>query len=101
MEPADAVQGLDEALHLHGGPPRWLGPRGCEHCRGTGYNGRAALGELLLLTPELKALVASRAPVLEIQAAAERIGWRPLRTLALLEAMRGHTSLDEVDRVAV
>ena len=101
MEPADAVQGLDEALHLHGGPPRWLGPRGCEHCRGTGYNGRAALGELLLLTPELKALVASRAPVLEIQAAAERIGWRALRTLALLEAMRGHTSLDEVDRVAV
>ena len=101
VQPVEPVPGLDDALRLHRAPPRWLGPLGCEHCRGTGYNGRAALGELLLLTPELKALIASRAPVLEIQAAAQRIGWRPLRTLALLEAVRGHTSLDEVDRVAV
>lgn len=101
VQPADPVQGLEEALGLLGTPPHWLGPQGCEHCRGTGYSGRAALGELLLLTPELKSLIASRAPVLEIQAAAGRTGWRPLRTLALLEAMRGRTSLDEVDRVAV
>ena len=101
VQPVEPVPGLEDALRQHGAPPHWLGPRGCEHCRGTGYKGRAALGELLLLTPELKALIASRAPVLEIQAAAKHIGWRPLRTLALLEAMRGHTSLDEVDRVAV
>ena len=82
------------------GEPRWRAPRGCEHCRGTGYSGRFALGELLVLTPELKALIARRAPVLEIQDVARRHGWQPLRALALAAAMAGHTSLEEVDRVA-
>ena len=100
-EPAAPVQGLDEARRDFAGEPLWRVPRGCEHCRGTGYSGRTALGELLLLTPELKSLIAARAPVLEIQATAQRNGWRPLRTLALLEAMHGRTSLAEVDRVAV
>ncbi len=100
-EPAAAVGGLDDALSVFDGPPRWRAPRGCEHCRGTGYSGRSALGELLILTPTLKSLIAARAPVLEIQAAAKASGWRPLRTLALLEALHGRTSLEEVDRVAV
>jgi general secretion pathway protein E len=100
-EPNAAVAGLDDALRGFEGKPLWRGPRGCEHCRGTGYSGRSALGELLLLTPELKSLIAARAPVLEIQAAAQRTGWRPLRTLALREALHGRTSLEEVDRVAV
>ncbi len=73
---------------------------GCEHCRGTGYNGRFALGELLTLTPELKALVAQRAPHAEIQAAAVVTGWRSLREQALEAACQGITTLEEVDRVA-
>ncbi len=93
--------GIAEAQLEFGGEPMWKAPRGCEHCRGTGYSGRSALAELLLLTPELKSLVAARAPVSEIQSSARRTGWRPLRTLALLEAMHGRTSLEEVDRVAV
>jgi general secretion pathway protein E len=74
--------------------------KGCEHCRGTGYSGRFALGELLLMTPALKALVARRAPQTEIQAEAERSGWRSLRDQALDAAAHGHTTMDEVDRVA-
>jgi general secretion pathway protein E len=83
------------------GPARLLQARGCEHCRGTGYSGRFALGELLTLTPALKALVAARAPQADIQAEAERGGWRSLRSLALDAALRGDTTLDEVDRVAL
>ena len=74
--------------------------RGCEHCRGTGYNGRFALGELLTLTPDLKALVARRAPHADIQATALAGGWRSLRDQALAAAARGITTLEEVDRVA-
>jgi general secretion pathway protein E len=77
-----------------------LEARGCEHCRGTGYAGRFALGELLPLSPALKALVAARAPQAQIQAEAERVGWRSLRVLALEAALQGHTTLEEVDRVA-
>jgi general secretion pathway protein E len=83
------------------GPARLLQARGCERCRGTGYSGRFALGELLTLTPALKALVAARAPQADIQAEAERGGWRSLRSLALDAALRGDTTLDEVDRVAL
>ena len=101
VDTPDGVAGLDDALVGFAGEPVWRGPRGCERCRGTGYSGRSALGELLLLTPELKSLIAARAPLLEIQAVAQRGGWRPLRTLALREAMHGRTSLEEVDRVAV
>jgi general secretion pathway protein E len=81
-----------------GRPP--LLARGCERCRGTGYSGRFALGELLTLTPEIKALMSRRAPLAEIQAEAARHGWRGLREQALEAVAQGLTTLDEVDRVA-
>ena len=79
---------------------RWMKAVGCEHCRGTGYSGRFALGELLTLTPELKAMIASKKPQLDIQAEAARGGWRSLREQALEAAARGWTTIEEVDRVA-
>jgi general secretion pathway protein E len=89
------------ARERQGGEARLMQVRGCERCRGTGYSGRFALGELLTLTPALKALVAARAPQAQIQAEAERGGWRSLRALALDAALHGHTTLEEVDRVAL
>lgn len=74
--------------------------QGCEHCRGTGYSGRFALGELLSLTPKAKALIASKAPHAEIQREAVQNGWQSLRQQALFAAIRGLTSFDEVNRVA-
>ena len=85
----------------HGAAAGYRLARGCERCRGTGYSGRFALGELLTLTPELKALVARRAPHAEVQAAALATGWRSLREQALQAASLGLTTLEEVDRVAV
>jgi general secretion pathway protein E len=88
------------ALSRHQGEPTLMQARGCEHCRGTGYAGRFALGELLLLTPALKGLIAQRALQADIQADAERNGWRSLRELAIAEALKGHTTMEEIDRVA-
>jgi general secretion pathway protein E len=98
---ADADAALRAALDRHGKEARLLQARGCERCRGTGYAGRFALGELLTLSPALKALVAQRAPQAQIQAEAERSGWRSLRALALDAAAQGRTTLEEVDRVAL
>ncbi|MEP7296799.1 MAG: GspE/PulE family protein [Burkholderiales bacterium] len=79
---------------------RPLAAVGCEHCRGTGYSGRFALGELLELTPAVKALVARRALPAELQAEAIKHGWRGLREQAVLAVAEGRTTMEEVDRVA-
>jgi general secretion pathway protein E len=91
---------LRAALHRLSGAPRLKQARGCEHCRGAGYSGRFALGELLPLNAALKGLVSTRAPQAQIQAEAERAGWRSLRSLAIDAALQGHTTLEEVERVA-
>ncbi len=91
---------LREALERLVGEPQLKEARGCEQCRGTGYSGRFALGELLPLNAALKALVSARAPQAQVQAEAERVGWRSLRALAIDAALQGHTTIEEVDRVA-
>lgn len=80
--------------------PHFFQALGCEHCRGTGYSGRFALGELLTLTPQARTLIARKASQTEIQDEAQRSGWRSLRQQALLAALQGRTSLEEVERVS-
>jgi general secretion pathway protein E len=91
---------LRKVLAASATPSRFMAATGCEHCRGTGYFGRFALGEVLAMTPALKALVARRATQIELQSEAGSTGWRSLREQALDAAARGLTTLEEVDRVA-
>lgn len=79
---------------------RWVKAVGCEACRGTGYAGRFALGEVLELTTVMKGLIAARAPLDQIQRHALAEGWQSLRALALQTAAAGLTTMEEVDRVA-
>ena len=74
---------------------------GCGKCRGTGYKGRKAVGELLVLDDELRELVVARAPVRQIKEAALRKGTRFLRDAAVDLLLDGHTSLAEVNRVTL
>lgn len=74
---------------------------GCGKCRGTGYKGRKAVGELLVLDDELRELVIARAPVRQIKEAALRKGTRFLRDAAVELFLEGHTSLAEVNRVTL
>jgi len=91
---------LRDVLAMRTTPARFMSAVGCEHCRGTGYAGRFALGEVLELTPSLKALLARRVSQLELQAEAAHNGWRSLREQALTAAVEGLTTMEEVDRVA-
>ena len=75
--------------------------QGCGKCRGTGYKGRKAVGELLVLDDELRELVVARAPVRQIKEAALRKGTRFLRDAAVELFLDGHTSLAEVNRVTL
>jgi general secretion pathway protein E len=74
---------------------------GCGHCRGTGYRGRRAIAELLLLDDELRDLIAERAPMGRIKDAARSRGLRTLRDAALAAVCRGDTTFEELDRVTL
>ena len=74
---------------------------GCVHCRGTGYRGRLAIAELLLLDDKLRDLIVARAPLARLKAATRERGMRTLREAALAAACAGQTTLEELDRVTL
>ncbi len=80
---------------------RFMRPVGCTHCRGTGYRGRKAVAEILLMDDTLRDLIVSRASLIRIKAHARASGTRLLRESALACAMRGETSLEELNRVTL
>jgi general secretion pathway protein E len=73
--------------------------RGCRECRGTGYRGRKAIAELLILNDEMRELITARAPIRALKEAAAKNGTRFLREAALDAVRRGETTLQEVNRV--
>jgi general secretion pathway protein E len=74
---------------------------GCGHCRGSGYKGRRAIAEILLLTDELRELIVARAPIGQVKEAAIRGGTRSLREAALALVKSGDTTLEEINRVTL
>ncbi len=71
---------------------------GCLTCGGLGYKGRLGLYELFVLDSELADLVAERAPIHQIRAAAVGKGMKTLLDDALRKARTGITSLEEILR---
>ena len=76
-----------------------LAGRGCGYCRGTGYKGRRAIAEVLMLDDRLRELIATRAPVSQMKELAAANGLRSLRSQALQWVARGETTLAELARV--
>jgi general secretion pathway protein E len=75
--------------------------RGCQHCRGSGYRGRKAIGELLVLNDELREAIINRAPVRQLKEMSQKGGVRLIRSVALDLVRNGETTLEEVNRVTV
>jgi general secretion pathway protein E len=78
---------------------RFVRAPGCAHCRGTGYKGRRAIGELLIMNDELRERIVAREPVRALKEAARAAGTVPLREAALALVQAGVTTLEEVNRV--
>ncbi|MCQ2379504.1 MAG: GspE/PulE family protein [Victivallaceae bacterium] len=72
--------------------------RGCQRCNHTGYKGRKALTELMIVTQEMRELIANGAPANELRDMAVRCGMRPLRDDGLLAIFNHETTVDEVVR---
>ena len=73
---------------------------GCEQCRGTGYQGRIGLYEILVLTTDMKRLIGEGGTLAQIRELAYREeGLQPLRLAGARRIAEGVTTLEEVMRV--
>ena len=73
--------------------------RGCGQCRATGYKGRTAIAELLVMNDELREMIVAREPISQLKNKARAQGLRFLRDAALEKVARGETTLEEINRV--
>ena len=72
--------------------------KGCPICNNTGYKGRKALTELLVVNNVLREMISSGAPANELADKACEFGMRPLREDGLMAIFNHETSVDEVVR---
>lgn len=78
---------------------KWYEGAGCGHCNGTGFRGRKAITELLVLTPRIRQMIVERRPAEELLAAAISDGMTTLRQSAISKVLAGETTLKEINRV--
>lgn len=83
----------DEPITLYRG-------KGCSHCNFTGYKGRVAIHEVLLLTPALRGSVVQQVSSDELTAAAKQYGLISMKEDGIAKALSGKTTIEEVIRVA-
>lgn len=75
-------------------------PGGCSNCAETGYNGRIAVPELLVVHDSIRDMIAAGATASQIREVATRdYGMTSMREAALDYVRAGITSLDEINRV--
>ena len=72
--------------------------RGCPKCRGTGYKGRIAFHELVLITEEIRSMISEGRSAQEITRIAAKVGYRPLRYDGLKKVLLGLTTIEEIDQ---
>ncbi|HEX2229577.1 MAG TPA: ATPase, T2SS/T4P/T4SS family [Candidatus Binatia bacterium] len=75
--------------------------RGCASCRSTGYKGRIALHELLIITDEMRRLIHGKATAATLLHAALQDGMTTLLQDGVLKAVQGWTDYNQVKAVAM
>ena len=73
-------------------------PVGCPQCDSSGYQGRSAVAEVLLVSESIRQGILDRAPLSRLRQMAESEGMIPLSEAARARVKAGQTSLSEVRR---
>jgi type IV pilus assembly protein PilB len=87
-----ATLGLEESMDIHRA-------EGCASCANTGYRGRLAINEVMLVSEEIQRMAVDHRPSDEIKRMAVEQGMTTLREDGLEKVRLGLTTLDEVIRV--
>jgi general secretion pathway protein E len=74
-------------------------PRGCRNCRNTGYRGRMAIQELMIMDDEIRSLVMQNADASTLRRKCTSVGMTLLRQDGAARVLRGETSIEELLRV--
>jgi type IV pilus assembly protein PilB len=88
-------------LHLTGITPEEAKGRvhravGCPNCNNTGFRGRKAIFEMMVMTSHIRELAFRLAPIAEVRRAALENGMRPLVGDGKIKILKGITTPDEV-----
>ncbi len=73
--------------------------KGCPSCKFTGYKGRTAIYEILVMNEEISDMVLRRASANEIKDKALKLGTRRLFDDGMVKVEKGITTIAEVLRV--
>jgi type IV pilus assembly protein PilB len=87
-----------DASEAAGGFPTFRG-RGCNNCNETGYRGRLAIYEILVMHEGLKELILKSASAADLKREAVKMGMSTLRMSALQKVRDGYTTIEVTIRV--
>ena len=73
---------------------------GCKECQGTGYQGREMVSEVLRVNEKLSSMIAREASKAELTEEAYKQGFVSMIEDGVKKALEGHTTIEEVLRVA-
>lgn len=103
-EPYSVLTEIEQELGLRQyqreGELRLWHAKGCRACGFTGYKGRSAIHEVLVMDDSIRRLVLKHEDAGVIQEQARKAGMRTLYEDGLQKALKGVTTLEEVLRVA-
>ncbi len=85
-------------LTMDEGLGKIMKPVGCATCNGTGYRGRKAIFEMMIMNTTIRELAFSLAPISDLRKAALANGMRPLVEDGKLKILQGFSTPDEIAR---
>ncbi len=96
---SEIVDRLAAEAGVNAANARLLSRGGCPECRNTGYVGRIAIGELLVMSGTIRDMIHARGLDHDIETAAIAGGMRTLYRDGLMKVLAGETTLEELLRV--
>jgi type IV pilus assembly protein PilB len=95
----DEVRKVMEEFNIKPDEMRIFRGEGCQHCKNTGYKGRTAIFELMVINENIREMIYKNAPLSEIrETAIKKNGMVTLKEDGLRNIMQGITTVEEVVR---
>ena len=98
--PPEVFKEISELYPQYMGNAHFIQGKGCPSCNYTGYRGRCAISEVMMMSDPIRQLVVSRQPANIIKAKAIEEGMYTLRQDGWMRVLQARSTVDEVYRVA-
>ena len=85
-------------LNMLSGQTTFYRGKGCEQCEGSGYLGRIAIHEILMIDDQMRDLIYQQASILKLKEAAHAAGFENIFQDAAKKVAAGITSVEEFSR---